>query len=353
MASIRLMHYVNQFFAGIGGEEKADAPLGFREGPVGPGKRLASLCAGNAQIVFTAYCGDNYFAEHREEVLQKTLEHAKEKGVDMVVAGPAFAAGRYGFACVEVCHFLSKSLGIDGVSGMHAENPGVDGYKQYKNRRVFLLPTSGAATGMEDALAAIAQFISKRAIGKTIGSASEEGYISRGIRVDEISDENGAERAIHMLLNKMKGRPFLTEIPVDIFDGVPVAPPIAKMEKAHLALVSTSGVVPEGNPDRFKNFRNTQWKKYSIEKLNSMKDARWDVVHGGYNTVFMHENPNFGVPLDACRELERKGRFAKLYPYYYGTTGVQAFISTMEALGKEIASDMKGAGVEGALLVST
>ena len=33
----RIVHYINQFFAGIGGEEKADFRPESREGAVGPG----------------------------------------------------------------------------------------------------------------------------------------------------------------------------------------------------------------------------------------------------------------------------------------------------------------------------
>ena len=36
----RVLHYINQFFAGIGGEEKADIPLEAHQGPIGLGKQL-------------------------------------------------------------------------------------------------------------------------------------------------------------------------------------------------------------------------------------------------------------------------------------------------------------------------
>ena len=40
MSKIRVVQYINQFFAQIGGEEKADIPAELREGPVGPGLAL-------------------------------------------------------------------------------------------------------------------------------------------------------------------------------------------------------------------------------------------------------------------------------------------------------------------------
>ena len=99
--------------------------------------------------------------------------------------------------------------------------------------------------------------------------------------------------------------------------------------------------------------RNTQWKKYSVENLDSMTDTKWDVRHGGYNNIFMLENPNYGVPLDVCRELEKEGVYARLYPYFYTTPGINGLISVMQRLGEEMVSDMKTEGVDAVLLVST
>jgi len=350
---VRIIHFMNQFFAGMGAEEKADVPTGSHEGPLGPGKRLQGLLGDSAEIVVTAYCGDNYFAVHTNEALERILKIAREHDVKMLAAGPAFAAGRYGFACAEVCHSLSTSLNCYAITGMHSENPGVDTYKQYKDSKVFVLPTADNVAGMEDALARMAKLVLKLASGVAIGPASEEGYMPRGIRVMERADKRGVERAVDMLLNKMAGCPFTTEIPIESLEVIPVPPPVANLKDAYLALVSTAGVVPEGNPDGFKVARNTQWRKYSIENLDSMKDGKWEVSHFGYDTTFMLENPNYGVPLDVCREMERKGVFSRLYPYFFTTVGTNASIHAMQNNGREIAQELKAEGVDAVLLVST
>ena len=353
MAQARVMHYLNQFFAGMGAEDKADVPLDFREEALGPGRRLQSLLGDSAKIVVTAYCGDNYFAENTDKVVEAILQSAKDHDVEIVVAGPAIAAGRYGFACNEICHFLSTSAGLHCVEGMFAENPGVAGYRQYKDRKVFLLPTSDAITGMEDALSRMAQFVSKLASGSAIGSAAEEGYLPHGIRLDVDVSNIGADRAIDMLLDKLAGRSFGTEVPYETFEEVAIPPAIASIKDAYIALAGTTGVTTAGNPYGFKMFRNTKFEKYNIGNMNSMKEASWDVLHGGYGASFMLANPNLGVPLDASRQLETEGAFAKLYPYFYGTTGVEGVISAMEAIGKGMVADMKAEGVDAVLLVST
>jgi len=353
MAQARVMHYLNQFFAGMGAEDKAEMPPGFRDEVLGPGKRLQDLLGSSASIVVTAYCGDNYFAENTDQALKSILQIARDHEVEIVVAGPAFTAGRYGFGCSEVCHFLSTSAGLHCVTGMFVENPGVETYRQYKDRRVFLLPTSEDIIGMEDALSRMAHLALKLASGSAIGLPSEEGYIPRGIRLDEVAVKDGGERAVDMLLDKLGGRPFTTEIPIEKFEEIPIAAPLVKLKDAQLALVSTSGVTLAGNPFGFKVFRNTQWKKYSIDQLDSMKDAKWDVFHAGYSNAYMVANPNYGVPLDACRQLEREGAFGKLYPYFYGTTGVWGAILVFQAMGSEMAADLKAKNVDGVILVST
>ena len=44
--SLRVVHYINQFFAQIGGEEKADYAPEYREGAVGPGLALNAAFKG-------------------------------------------------------------------------------------------------------------------------------------------------------------------------------------------------------------------------------------------------------------------------------------------------------------------
>lgn len=353
MSKVNVMHYTNQFFAGIGGEDKADVPAGSFEGAIGAGRRLQDLLGDSAEIVVTVYCGDDYFAVNADEATAFISETARNYHVRFLVAGPAFSSGRHGLACAEVCNTVSKFLGLQCVTGMHLQNPGIELYKRYKNRKVYAFPTAETALGMEDALKKMAQCISKLACGFRIGPPATGGYIPRGVRCDDVVSKSGAERAVDMLLNKLAGQPFITEIPVEIPERAPVAPRIIDLTKACLALVTSSGIIPHGNPDGFKAQRNEQWRKYSIEKLDTMKNGGWDVLHSGYNNVFMKANSNFGVPLDVCRELEREGVFAQVYPYFYTTSGCNASVYNMQRIGRGIVADMNAEGVDAALMVST
>ena len=51
MAKLKVVHYINQFFAQIGGEEKADYPVELRVGEVvGPGMALTQNFKDGAKI---------------------------------------------------------------------------------------------------------------------------------------------------------------------------------------------------------------------------------------------------------------------------------------------------------------
>jgi glycine reductase len=126
-------------------------------------------------VVATIYYGDNYFHEHVEEAKEVIVREVEKRRPDVVVAGPAFNSGRYGLASVEICQAVAEKLGIGCVVGMDAENPAIPAYREYRNLRVFLLPTAESAAGMTTAL--------RRWLGLRVGggggdkSAEEEGYL--------------------------------------------------------------------------------------------------------------------------------------------------------------------------------
>src|SRR5438477_503306 len=81
----------------------ADARPRTQAGAVGPGRMLETLLAGKGAVSSTLICGDSFFNEHGEEAEQAVSEWLHASTPDLVFAGPAFAAGRYGVACSHVC----------------------------------------------------------------------------------------------------------------------------------------------------------------------------------------------------------------------------------------------------------
>ena len=69
-----IVHIVNQFFAGFGGEEKAGMSVGVIEERRRRGARAAVAARRRNEIACTIYYGDNYFHEHNEEAIKAILE---------------------------------------------------------------------------------------------------------------------------------------------------------------------------------------------------------------------------------------------------------------------------------------
>jgi glycine reductase len=352
---IKIVHVINQFFAGVGGEEQAGVPVAMAEGTLGAARALQIQLGQEAQVRRTVYFGDNYFHEHNEEAMKAVLDAVRSGKPQVLIAGPAFNAGRYGVSCMEICHAVATELRIPCVTAMHQENPAIGVYRDYADANVFCLPTSETTAGMADALKGLAKFALRLAASEEIGPAGLEGYIPRGIRRLVKTERPGYQRAIDMLLKRIANEPFATEIPMETWDDIAPAAPLSDLPQRKIAVVTTSGVVPWGNPDRFKTFRNTFWKKYNIAEVKELEVGKWEAVHGGYNVAYMNKNPHYGVPLDALRSLEAEGKIGpgKLYPAYYVIPGNQGSPAVMRRMGQEIAADLKQDGVEGVLFVAT
>ena len=89
---MRVVHYLNQFFGGIGGEERADTEPRVHDEPVGPGRLLEQVMGEDAQIVRTIVRGDNYATENMDSLEAFVVEKTKEVQADLFVAGPCFEA---------------------------------------------------------------------------------------------------------------------------------------------------------------------------------------------------------------------------------------------------------------------
>jgi len=114
VSMIRIVHYLNQFFGQVGGEDKADIPPFRKDGPVGPGVAFAARCGTFGEIVGSIVCGDNYIAQNQEQALAEILHLIQSYRPDALLAGPAFNAGRYGPACGAVCKIDAGTPGSTG-----------------------------------------------------------------------------------------------------------------------------------------------------------------------------------------------------------------------------------------------
>ncbi|OPY83588.1 MAG: Glycine reductase complex component B subunit gamma [Syntrophorhabdus sp. PtaU1.Bin153] len=346
---MKVVHYLNQFFGQIGAEDKAGIEPVVKTGPVGPGVLFQELLGSEAEITATIVCGDNYFAEHIDKATEKILAMITDYHPDLVLAGPAFNAGRYGIACGAICAAVVSRLGVPAITGMFAENPGVESFR----KTVYIVATRGTTAGMRDGALKMARLALKLAKGQPIGPPGEEGYLPRGLRKNYFAPETGASRAVTMLLKKLKGEPFLTEYPMPVFDRVVPLPPVERMSEVTLALITSGGIVPKGNPDRVEASSATKYGKYDISALQRLTAESHETAHGGYDPTYANEDPNRVLPLDVARDLEREGIIGRLYPYYYATVGNGTSVARAGQFAREIATELIADGVRAVIITST
>ena len=95
---LKVVHYLNQFFGQINGEDKTYTEPLSKAGPIGPGMFFQQLLAQEVEIIGTVICGDSYFNEHRETAMEMIITLIKRYDPDLLLAGPSFNAGRYGIS---------------------------------------------------------------------------------------------------------------------------------------------------------------------------------------------------------------------------------------------------------------
>jgi glycine reductase len=340
----RVVHYVNQFFAGLGGEHAAGTPPGVKPGAIGPGKKLQELLGAEHEIVATVYCGDD-LAAVSPEALAAVLHLVAQQHPDIVVAGPASTSGRYGVACARVAAGAARA-GTLAIASMHPDNPGLD------DAGGATVVASGASVReMGASLERLALAARKRLAGEAVTEA--DGRIGKVPRKNVLVDRNAAQRAVDLLLARLGGREAPAEVAVPKFDHVTPAPPIADAHQATIALVTESGLVPVGNPDRLESARATRWLRYSIAEKATAPAGEYASVHGGYSTVWANQDPNRLLPLDVARELEREGAIGALHGEYLVTTGNGTTVPNARRFGVEWAAELRRAGISAAILTAT
>ncbi len=342
--------YLNQFFGQIGGEDKADFAPEIREGQVGAAMAFNAALK-NAEVTHTLICGDNFMGSNEEEAVEKLLSFLEDKEFDIFLAGPAFQAGRYGNACGVISLAVEKKFGVPIISSMHIENPGVDMFK----KDMVIFPGGKSAAAMRKDIKKIATYADKILAGEELGSAEDEGYYTRGIRHQVWREDkvNATDRVIDMLLKKISGEDYVTELPIPKMDRVPVATPINDLSGAKIAVLTSGGIVPIDNPDRIQSASATRWGKYDVTGMDRLEGGVFKTIHAGYDPAAADADPNVCVPIDALRAYESEGKIKELYKYFYSTVGTGTTQGEAARMGKEIVEELLAAGVDGVIMTST
>jgi glycine reductase complex component B subunit gamma len=346
---MRVVHYLNQFFGGQGGEEAADMAPRIQDGAVGPGRLLEQVLGDDTRIVQTIIAGDNYAAEQLETLTELVVTHVQAAHAELFVAGPCFEAGRYGMVAGALCKAVQSALGIPVVTGMAPENPGVDLYRQ----DLYIVDSGANVSAMRDVLSTMGGLATKLARHHDIGRPTDEGYIPKGMLHDEFVEHTAAERMVQMLVAKTTGKPFESEFIPPAFATVPAPAPVTDLSKARVAIVTDGGLVPKGNPDHIAPYAATNWGAYDISALDDLEGEHYEVSHRGYDTRYVEQDPDRLVPVDVLRDLEKTGIVGKLHDRFISTSGLANPLANSRRLGQEIAAKLKQEGVDAVILTST
>jgi glycine reductase len=232
---------------------------------------------------------------------------------------------------------------------MDADNVGASLFQKH----LYIVNSGISIARMVPTLQRMAALGMKLVRREAIGKPENEGYLPRGVKRNELAAKPPAERAVDMLLAKLRGDEFKSEIAAPQFAGSKPAAPLTNLKSAVIALVTDGGLVPEGNPDNIEPGRPTRFTTIPISGVNSLAADKYDAVHSGYDTAIANRDPNRLVPLDTMRELERDGVIGTLHEFVHSTGGAHAAVENATTIGKDIAQRLKAAGVTGVILTST
>ncbi len=337
----RIVHYVNQFFAGVGGEDSAGAGPALVDGPAGPGRRLAELLAPEHEIVATVWCGDDVASG----VVADIVDLARSAQPDLVVAGPAFTSGRYGLACARVAA-AAEAAGLAGLASMHEDNPGLD-----EAGAAPVVASGEVARRMGPSLERLAGAAQRLLAGEPL--TAQDGRIGKLARRTVRAEASAAERAVDLALARLGGDTTATEIPLPRFDRVTPAAPVEDPTTIMVALVTEGGLVPDDNPDALESARATKWLRYPLEGRDTLAPGEYRSVHGGFSTAWANEDPHRILPLDVGRELEAEGAVGSLFGEYFVTAGNGTSVANARRFGIEWAADLRHSGARAAILTAT
>ncbi len=174
---IRMVQFLNQVQAGLGGDEQMDIEPQSQNGSVGMGMLLKTISMKNgADIIGTVTCGDNYFLENREKATEEIIDMIKKFRADVVICGPALNYKRYGECCGHLVLSIRDKLNIPAFAAMSKDSTGTELFR--KQIHIIETPNRGGV-GLNNSLKKISNFAIKLAKGQVIGTPKEEGLFSR------------------------------------------------------------------------------------------------------------------------------------------------------------------------------
>lgn len=131
----------------------------------------------------------------------------------------------------------------------------------------------------------------------------------------------------------------------------PIGPPVIKyITNAKIALVTTTGIVPKGNPDRIESSNATRCGVYDISGVMDLTEDTYETAHGGFDPVYANLDADRMLPVDVLRDLEAEGMIGCLCNRFWTTVGNGTSVTNAKSMGTMISGEIDAEGVDGVIL---
>ena len=148
----------DQGLAGAGGKSNPNVGLKAVRGGVGSSLMLQpKFDEIDAEVIATLYCGNEFYLDHKEEVVTKLTAMVKKLNPDFVVCGPCFNYKDYADMAAATAKLILEKTTVKTCAMMSIENQAViDEYAQYVP--IIKMPKKGG-TGLNDSIEALCEFM--------------------------------------------------------------------------------------------------------------------------------------------------------------------------------------------------
>lgn len=117
----KIVMILDQIQSGVGGKEKSNLSLSGKTLPLGPGIMMEPFL-NDSKIIATLFCGDEFFTNNIELVVNKIIEKVKQINPDVVVCGPSYDYENFSIMCALLAHRINANTSIPAFAAMSEEN---------------------------------------------------------------------------------------------------------------------------------------------------------------------------------------------------------------------------------------
>lgn len=248
-----------------------------------------------------------------------------------------------------MCAAVAKELQLPVVSGMYRESPGVDLYR----KEVTIVETADSARGMGKAVPPWPPSCSSCSRARR-SPILERPASSPRASARTCSMNSPARNALCRCSSRNStAKRSAPNTPCLCSTALSPRPAIADISKATIAIVTSGGIVPFGNPDHIAASSAQNYGAYDLDGVTDLRKGEYMTAHGGYDQTYANADPDRVLPIDVLRDLEKEGKIGKLYHVFYSTVGNGTSVANARKFGTEIGSQLKAAHVDGVILTST